>query len=119
MPRRTIRWLTGPRRPANGLPRRRAGDVTVETRETSAETRIAPAMLARWFTPAPEAGAPATANTWQPRLNPEELAHVQGLYERAACRDRSCLGAPSPLSWWRVPCHGSRASCPFLCPSHR
>jgi putative ATPase len=58
-------------------------DVTVEARETVAETRITPAMLTRWFTHAPEGARPSYSQRLASRLNPEELARVQGLYERS------------------------------------
>jgi len=58
-------------------------EVTVETRETVAETRIAPAMLARWFTPAPAGARPSYGQHLAAQLDPDELARVQGLYERA------------------------------------
>jgi putative ATPase len=57
--------------------------VTVETRETVAETRIAPAMLARWFAPAPEGGRPSYSQRLAALLDPDEIARVQGLYERS------------------------------------
>jgi putative ATPase len=59
------------------------GDVTVETRETVAETRVAPATVARWFTPAPEGARPSYGQHLAVRLTAEELVRVQGLYERA------------------------------------
>ena len=58
-------------------------EVTVETRETVAETRIAPAVLARWFNPAPEGQRPSYGQHLAALLDPEELVRVQGLYERA------------------------------------
>jgi putative ATPase len=58
-------------------------EVTVETRETVAETRIAPAMLARWFTPAPADARPSYSQHLAAQLDPDELARVQGLYERS------------------------------------
>jgi hypothetical protein len=58
-------------------------DVAVETRETTAETRIAPPMLARWFTSAPEGQRPSYSQHLAARLDPEELGRVQGLYEHS------------------------------------
>jgi putative ATPase len=61
-------------------------DAAVETLETVAETRITAAMLARWFTPAPEGGRPSYSQHLAVHLDSEELARVQGLYERSLSR---------------------------------
>jgi len=58
-------------------------EVAVETRETAAETRVAPSTVARWFTPAPEGQRPSYTQRLAVHLDPEELARVQGLYERS------------------------------------
>jgi putative ATPase len=58
-------------------------EVTVETRESVAETRIAPATVARWFSPTPEGARPSYSERLALLLDTEELARVRGLYERA------------------------------------
>jgi putative ATPase len=57
-------------------------EVAVEMRETTAETRLAPATVARWFTPAPDQ-RPSYSQRLAARLDTEELVRVQGLYERS------------------------------------
>ncbi len=58
-------------------------DAAVETLETVAETRITAAMLARWFTPVPEGARPSYSQRLAALLDSDELARVQGLYERS------------------------------------
>jgi hypothetical protein len=57
-------------------------DVTVESQETVAEARITPAMLARWFSPAPAGERPSYSQRLAAVLSGDELATVRALYER-------------------------------------
>jgi len=57
-------------------------EVTVESQETLAEARITPALLARWFSPAPAGERPSYSQRLAAVLSAEELATVQALYER-------------------------------------
>jgi len=57
-------------------------DVAVESQEMLAETRVAPAMLGRWFGPAGRNDRPSYGQRLAAFLSPEELAAVQALYER-------------------------------------
>ncbi len=58
-------------------------EVAVTIHETVVEARIAPAMVARWFTPAPEGERPSYSQRLAAYLDPEELTQVQGLFERS------------------------------------
>jgi putative ATPase len=57
-------------------------EVTVERQENVTETRITPALLARWFTPAPVGERPSYSQRLAALLNPTELAAVHDLYAR-------------------------------------
>jgi hypothetical protein len=57
-------------------------EVTVESQETVAEARITPALLARWFGPAPAGERPSYSQRLAAVLSAEELATVRALYER-------------------------------------
>ncbi len=57
-------------------------EVIVEPVETSAEIRISPAMLERWFTPAATGGRLAYVQRLAGWLDPDELADVEALYRR-------------------------------------
>ena len=57
-------------------------EVTVQSQETVAEARITPAMLARWFSPAPAGERPSYSQRLAAVLSAAELATVQALYER-------------------------------------
>jgi putative ATPase len=61
-------------------------EVTVETHETVAETRIAPATLARWFAPAPEGTRPSYSERLAAHLHADEIGRLQALYERSLSR---------------------------------
>ena len=56
--------------------------VMIEPVETTAEARIAPALLDRWFTPAAAGERPSYGQRLGARLDAEELAVVEALYRR-------------------------------------
>jgi putative ATPase len=56
-------------------------DVTIETTESANEVRISPAMLARWFSPAPPDAPPGYAQRLADYLDAEEVKTVRALYE--------------------------------------
>ncbi len=56
-------------------------NVTIETVESTNEVRISPAMLARWFSPAPPDAPPGYAQRLASYLDAEELKAVRALYE--------------------------------------
>jgi putative ATPase len=58
------------------------GEVSVESQETVAEARITPALLARWFSPAPQGERPSYSQRLGLTLSARELNVVQSLYER-------------------------------------
>jgi putative ATPase len=58
-------------------------NVTIQIEDGSSEVRVTPAMLTRWFTPAPPDGRPGYAQRLAAFLSLDELAQVQALYEGA------------------------------------
>jgi putative ATPase len=63
------------------------GSVRVQAERRTAEVRITPALLTRWFTPAhdvpTDGGRPSYAQHLLAHLTPEETAQVQALLERS------------------------------------
>ena len=57
-------------------------EVTVEPVESVAEARISPALLDRWFTPAPGGERPSYGQRLASLLKPDEIAAVEALYRR-------------------------------------
>jgi putative ATPase len=57
-------------------------EVTVESVETVAEARISPAMLDRWFSPAPDGERLSYVQRLASLLKPDEIAAVEALYRR-------------------------------------
>jgi putative ATPase len=57
--------------------------VTVESIETSAEVRLTPTLLARWFSPAAPGDRPSYSQRLAAFLSADELAAVQTLYNRS------------------------------------
>ena len=57
-------------------------EVTVEAVETVAEARISPALLDRWFSPAPAGERPSYGQRLASLLKPDEMAAVEALYRR-------------------------------------
>ena len=57
-------------------------EVKVEAQATTVETRITPALLTRWFSPAPAGDRPSYSQRLTARLTPDELVAVQALYVR-------------------------------------
>jgi putative ATPase len=57
-------------------------DIKVDAQETTADARITPALLARWFSPAPAGERPSYSQRLAEHLSADELAEVRALYER-------------------------------------
>ena len=57
-------------------------EVTVEGVESVAEARISPALLDRWFSPAPAGERPSYAQRLAARADADEIAAVEALYRR-------------------------------------
>jgi len=57
-------------------------DVTVEAVESTADMRIGPALLDRWFTPAAADARPAYVQHLAGHLSADEIADVEALYRR-------------------------------------
>ena len=58
------------------------GSVRVEAEPSIAQVQITPAMMSRWFTPAPAGERPGYGQRLAAVLSPEEMLAVQSLYER-------------------------------------
>ncbi len=57
-------------------------EVTVEGVEAMAETRLGPATLDRWFSPAPVGERPSYVQRLAATLDGDEIAAVEALYRR-------------------------------------